>query len=233
MSNGCFAINQDFLHNLRNRRRDASTFKSLFNARYKPLHNTIYNTGLFLLYITRSRLTVSWRMSNPGSPIASSPSEEYSEVPTELLSPSERQLVGEYMYRRQHFLSDYERYNPVQNMRTLANHVFDLSENIFSLRRDFDSSRRLLGIVSDSQHHLNESNKGLGHGLEEVSRGVEVVSRGLEVVSSNVVRIESDLNTLRSEVQSIRQETQIGIQETQQGIHEVKQMLTMMMSVRA
>lgn len=160
-------------------------------------------------------------MSEPGSPLHYSTLSEaaYSEVPTEPLPPSERRLVDEYMTRRQQFLSNYERYVPIQNMQALANHVFDLTENINHLRTDFTGSRRLLDIVSNNQRDVNESIKGVAQDLEAAGSDLARVER-------EVGGIHQDLNSLRYEMQNIRQ-------ETQQGLQELKNMLTMMMGVRA
>jgi len=145
-------------------------------------------------------------MSAPDSPSYSpSDSTSYSEVPTEPLGSSERQLVHEYMSRRQHFLSDYERYNPVQNMHMLANHVFDLSENIFRLRGHFTSSRRMLDIVAANQRDENES---------------------IRAVGDDLTATREDLSSLKREMDEMRR-------ETQQGFAEIKTMLAMLAGVRA
>lgn len=171
-------------------------------------------------------------MSEPGSPLHYSTLSEaaYSEVPTEPLPPSERRLVDEYMTRRQQFLSNYERYVPIQNMQALANHVFDLTENINHMRTDFTGSRRLLDIVSTNQRDVNESIKGVAQDLEAVGSDLARVGSDLARVEREVKEdiggFHQDLNSLRYEMQNIRQ-------ETQQGLQELKNMLTMMMGVRA
>ncbi|KAF8544724.1 hypothetical protein BDD12DRAFT_872458 [Trichophaea hybrida] len=166
-------------------------------------------------------------MSAPESPNStSSPGSDghYSEVPTEPLPASERQLVHEYMSRRQHFLSDFEKYNPVQNMQMLAHHVFELSEDVVRLRNDFTGSRRLLEILSQNQRDVNESVRDVGHDLGKFGGDVgkldEKVSLFQGRVTDDIGGLRQDINSLRTEMHSIRQ-------ETQQGILELKQMLTM------
>lgn len=132
----------------------------------------------------------------------------FSEVPTEPLADSERQLMADYMHRRQHFLSDYERYSPVQNMHMLANHVFDLSENIFRMKSEisnnFTSSRRMLDMVVQNQREENDSMRDMG----------------------------DDLGSLKQDVSSLKQEMDQMRRETQEGISELKQMISMLVSVR-
>jgi predicted nucleic acid-binding Zn-ribbon protein len=190
-------------------------------------------------------------MSEPESPTSSNQSEgHYSEVATEPLPESERQLVYEYMSRRQHFLSDYERYNPVQNMQMLANHVFDLSENIYRLKSDFTSSRRLLDIVSANQRDGNESIMNVGNDLGGVGQEVHVLKEDMynmkedmhnmkddmhnmkDDVSGFRSQVTDDLGGLRQDINTLRSELHAVRSETQQGLLELKQMLSMLVSVR-
>jgi uncharacterized protein YoxC len=169
-------------------------------------------------------------MSEPSSPISyGSPSDVYSDIATEPLPPTERQLVHEYMSRRQHFLFDYERYSPVQNMQMLANHVFELSENVHHLRGDFTGSRRVLSVVSDNQRTVSNSVKEVGQDVEVLGRDLYRVGQNVDTVKDDVGGLRHELNTLRSEMHSIRQETI----NTQMGIQELKNMLSMMVGVRA
>jgi len=177
-------------------------------------------------------------MSEPQSPASSNQSEGHSsEVATEPLPESERQLVYEYMSRRQHFLSDYERYNPVQNMQMLANHVFDLSENIYRLKSDFTSSRRLLDIVSANQRDGNESIMNVGNDLGRVGREVHVLKDDMHNVKDDVSgfrsQVTDDLGGLRQDINTLRSELHAVRSETQQGLLELKQMLSMLVNVRA
>ncbi|KAI5776713.1 hypothetical protein EDC01DRAFT_782818 [Geopyxis carbonaria] len=135
-------------------------------------------------------------MSMLDSPTYSpSDSASMSEVPTEPLNASEKQMMHDYMSRRQHFLSDYERYNPVQNMHTLANHVFDLTENIFRLKTDFQSSRRVIDIVSTNQREENESIRVMGEDLGELKQEMDQFRRetqqGLDEIKSMIGAITS------------------------------------------
>lgn len=150
-------------------------------------------------------------MSLPDSPTYSpSDSASMSEVPTEPLNPSERQMVQDYMSRRQHFLSDYERYNPVQNMHMLANHVFDLSENIFRLKADFTSSRRMLDIVAANQRDENET--------------IRIIGDDLNHNSANVGEMRQEVSVLKQEIGDLRR-------ETQEGINEIKAMMATLSTV--
>lgn len=101
-------------------------------------------------------------------------------------------------------------------MQMLANHVFDLSENIHDFRNDFTGSRRILSIVSDNQRIVSDSIKEVGSDLGNLENEVK----------HDVGGLRQDLNNLKNEIQNIRHETQMGIQE-------LKNMLTIMMSVRA
>jgi len=151
-------------------------------------------------------------MSTPGSPSSISfPDTEshFSEVPTEHLPPHERQMVNEQMLRRRYFLSDYEKYNPVQNIHMLASHVFDLTEGILRLDNNYAGSRRMLDFVATNQRDVDAS--------------VRAVGTDLSSVTEDLGGLKEDINFLRSEMHSIRLETQ----QTQQGIQELKQMLTM------
>jgi len=158
-------------------------------------------------------------MSTPGSPSSISfPDTEshFSEVPTEHLPPHERQMVNEQMLRRRYFLSDYEKYNPVQNIHMLASHVFDLTEGILRLDNNYAGSRRMLDFVATNQRDVDSSVRAVGTDLGMLDGKVSGVTEDLG-------GLREDINFLRSEMHSIRLETQ----QTQQGIQELKQMLTM------
>jgi len=167
-------------------------------------------------------------MSAPESPNSiNSPGSDghYSEVPTEPLPASERQLVHEYMSRRQHFLSDFEKYNPVQNMQMLAHHVFELSEGVVRLRNDFAGSRRLLEFLSNNQREANESVMNVGHDLEKFGGDVGKLDVKTSIfqgkVTDDIDGLRQDINSLRTEMHTIRQ-------ETHQSFQELKEMLTLM-----
>lgn len=119
-------------------------------------------------------------------------------------------MVQDYMSRRQHFLSDYERYNPVQNMHMLANHVFDLSENIFRLKADFTSSRRMLDIVAANQRDENET--------------IRIIGDDLNHNSANVGEMRQEVSVLKQEIGDLRR-------ETQEGINEIKAMMATLSTV--
>lgn len=160
------------------------------------------------------------------SPTAYSPtgSAEYSEVPTVPLNPAEHRLIQDYMTRRQHFLSDYERYNPVQNMHALANHVFDLTEGIYAMKDQIGDVRsivkeemvpfenevarqgRLIDFVSSQQKELGEGMKGLGKEVETM--GSEVTGMGITVsgLGQKVGNVEQQLGNLGHTVGTMGQE---------------------------
>jgi len=166
--------------------------------------------------------------SDPGSPISVQDHESvrseghYSEVPTEPMPPQDQHLVREHMARQRQFLSDYERYNPVQNMHMLANHVFGLSEQILelngsmgslngnmnSLKADSTSSRRLIDLVSANQHEANGSIRELG---------------------DDVTATKADIKDLRKEVGELKRSFEESRQETQDGLNELKSMLSLLL----
>jgi len=155
---------------------------------------------------------------SPDSPISDGAESVQSDgpgstVPTEPLNASERRLVDNYMSHRQQFMSDFERYNPVQNLSVLASHVFDVSHNIRQLNSEFDSSRRLMNIISENQRSENESLRGLGE---------------------DTTSLKDDVYELKKEVGELRgmfKEIQASQNE---GIQELKNMLAMLMGgVRA
>jgi len=170
---------------------------------------------------------------DPDSPYSPSDSASFSEVPTEPLNSSDRQMMNEYMSRRQHFLSDYERYNPVQNMHMLANHVFDLSENIFRLKNDVTSSRRMLDLVSSNQRECNDSVREVGEDLGLARGDIELVRGDIDVIRGDMVTTRDDVHVLRRDVAVLKQEMDDMRRETQQGIAELKNMIAMLVQVRA
>jgi len=141
--------------------------------------------------------------SQPSSP-RSETSHQYSEVPTEPLPPSELRVFNEHMTRRKHFLSDFERYNPVQNMHALANHVFDLSENVHRVGDEVATSRRMLDIVGSNQREGNHN---------------------LRIIGEDVIGLEKRFGILEKEIGQLRGRVEETHRETQQGFAEIKGML--------
>lgn len=93
-------------------------------------------------------------------------------------------------------------------MHMLANHVFGLSERILELNGNMNSllgestsSRRLIDIVSASQHEANGSLRELG----------------------------DDFTTLRKEVGELKRSFEQSRQETQDGLKELKSMLSLLL----
>lgn len=148
--------------------------------------------------------------SQPSSP-RSETSHQYSEVPTEPLPPSELRVFNEHMTRRKHFLSDFERYNPVQNMHALANHVFDLSENVHRVGDEVAVSRRMLDMVGNHQREGNHNLRIIGEDVIGLERKFTVLERSNEV--------------LRQEIGQLRGRVEETHRETQQGFAEIKGML--------
>lgn len=162
--------------------------------------------------------------TSPGSPssISFDTESHYSEVPTEHQPPHERQMVNDRMLRRRYFLSDYEKYNPVQNMHMLANHVFDLTEGILRLDNNFAGSRRMLDFVATNQRDVDASVRAVGNDLSMFQASFADETQAFKgSVTEDIGGLREDINFLRSEMQSIRRETQ----QTQQGIQELKQLL--------
>ncbi|TGZ79664.1 hypothetical protein EX30DRAFT_342283 [Ascodesmis nigricans] len=151
--------------------------------------------------------------STPSSP--SSPASFSESIPTEPLNPADIALVTEYMERRQLFLSDYERYNPVQNMHALATHVFDLSEHLFAFRSqvttDFATSRRMLDFVKENQRELSDASKTMGDDLVEQ---------------------KEDIRMLKEEVKGLKEEVECMRREQLRGFEELKGLIMMVAGVR-
>jgi len=142
--------------------------------------------------------------SQPSSPRSETSSHRYSEVPTEPLPPSELRVFNEHMTRRKHFLSDFERYNPVQNMHALANHVFDLSENVHRVGDEVAISRRMLDMVGNHQREGNHN---------------------LRIIGEDVIGLEKRFGILEKEIGQLKGRVEETHRETQQGFAEIKGML--------
>ncbi|RPA94205.1 hypothetical protein L873DRAFT_1793111 [Choiromyces venosus 120613-1] len=56
-----------------------------------------------------------------------------------------------HMESRKHFLSDHEKYNPVENTQALANHVFDLSEHVHHIGDKVGASHHMLEMAVTCQ----------------------------------------------------------------------------------
>lgn len=164
-------------------------------------------------------------------------SSPYSEIATEPVSEHRRLEVSEYMSRRAIFLSDFERYNPVQNMQMLAHHVFELSEGVGRMNNDLTDSRRMLDFVSSNQREHDSSIRNVGtdldvvhHKVDHMGHSVDSMGNSLEdtrgELKNDIGGLREDINSLRSEMHSIRQ-------ETQQGIMDLKQLLMRLAPLRA
>jgi len=95
-------------------------------------------------------------------------------------------------------------------MHMLANHVFDLSENIFRLKGDFTASRRMLDIVAANQREENET---------------------MRVMGDHVSVINEDLSATKAAVQDMKQEMDEFRRETQNGLDELKSMMATLSTV--
>lgn len=113
-------------------------------------------------------------------------------------------MFNEHMTRRKHFLSDFERYNPVQNMHALANHVFDLSENVHRVGDEVAVSRRMLDMVGSHQREGNHN---------------------LRIIGEDVIGLEKRFGILEKEIGQLRGRVEETHRETQQGFAEIKGML--------
>lgn len=186
--------------------------------------------------------------SDPPSPTSSDGSSNHqSEVPTEPLPASEILRWNDHMTRRKHFLSDYERYNPVQNMHALANHVFDLSENVHRISDEVAVSRRMLGMVSDSSREANEQLRVIGEEVSLSRREMSVLKYEFDGIKGDVDSLKMDVGGLRADVEGLKIDVEglrgmmevnrreIGDlrRETQQGFAELKGMIAMLVSMRA
>lgn len=150
-------------------------------------------------------------MSIPDSPTYS-PSET-SEVPTVPLNQAETRLIHDYMTRRQHFLSDYERYNPVQNMHALANHVFDLTEGIYTMKDDLGAVKnetartgRLIDFLNGQHQEQNGNIMGMGQDMVAMKGDIVNLRGDMEIMKGDMNFMRNDVEGLKTEVQGMKQD---------------------------
>jgi len=155
--------------------------------------------------------------SHPSSP-ASEISHQNSEVPTEPITQSELRLFTEHLTRRKRFLSDYEQYNPVQNMQALANHVFDLTETVHHVSGEVTDSRRMIDLVRDNQREGNESLRLIGGEMERLGGHVGMLEKKVDMLEESTEVLRNDISELRGRVEENHR-------ETQQGFAEIKSIL--------
>lgn len=154
------------------------------------------------------------------------------------------------MERRQLFLSDYERYNPVQNMHMLATHVFDLSESMLSFRHevttDFATSRRMLDFVKENQRESNETQKIMGEDLGLQREDVRVLKEDVGMLKAEMGELKDDVADLKIDVGALKEDVgalkeDVGMlklqmdymrQEQQKGFDELKMMIQMIATMR-
>lgn len=137
------------------------------------------------------------------------------------------------MTRRKHFLSDYERYNPVQNMHALANHVFDLSENVHRISDEVAVSRRMLGMVNESSREANEQLRVIGEDVSLSRREMSVLKYEVDGIKGEVDSLKADVEGLKGMMEINRREIGDLRRETQQGFAELKGMIAMLVGMRA
>ncbi|RPB04592.1 hypothetical protein L873DRAFT_1273527 [Choiromyces venosus 120613-1] len=89
--------------------------------------------------------------SEPSLPRSETSSHRDSEVSTEPLPSSELRMFDGHMERRKHFLSDHEKYNPVENTQALANVVCELSEHIRHIGDEVGASHHMLEMAVTCQ----------------------------------------------------------------------------------
>jgi ubiquinone biosynthesis protein UbiJ len=137
------------------------------------------------------------------------------------------------MTRRKHFLSDYERYNPVQNMHALANHVFDLSENVHRISGEVAVSRRMLSIVGENGRDANEQLRVIGEDVSLSRREMSVLKYEVDGIKGEVDSLKADVEGLKGMMEINRREIGDLRRETQQGFAELKGMIAMLVGMRA
>lgn len=148
--------------------------------------------------------------SPPDSPTYSTSSHDsdappLSEVPTVPLNQAETRLINDYMTRRQLFLSDYERYNPVQNMTQLANHVFELSEHIIKMKDTVDN---VGGMIKEEIRPVVAENQRVGRLFEYVKREQEEMGAGLKDVGGDVEQVGADVDGLKEDVAGLKKDVE-------------------------
>ncbi|RPA88530.1 hypothetical protein L873DRAFT_1096668 [Choiromyces venosus 120613-1] len=145
-----------------------------------------------------------------------------SEVATEPLPSSELRMFEGHMARRKHFLSDHERYNPVQNMQALANHVFDYSENIHNVGDEVAASRRMPDMVVTCQREGENNLRIIGDDVSGLKTKFAVLERLNEVLSEDMGQLKAEMGQLRGRVEGNHRGNQQDFAELQQGFSELK-----------
>ncbi|RPB04981.1 hypothetical protein L873DRAFT_1798398 [Choiromyces venosus 120613-1] len=181
--------------------------------------------------------------SQSSLPRSETSSHRDSEVPTEPLSLAELRRVEEYTVRRMRFLSDYERYDPVRNMQTLANQVFDLSEKVIHglsenvrIGDEVSESRLMLDMAVTCQY-MGENNLriigddviGLKANLALLEQSNEVLRVDIErlngVLREEIGQLREDMGQLKGRVEENHRENQQCFVELRQGFAELKGMM--------
>lgn len=153
------------------------------------------------------------------SPTYSNSDDGYSDIdseqPTLPLHQSEQRLIQEYMERRRLYLSHFTKYSPVENMKTLAEQVFILSEKVQAslgglkgdvaetIKEQIDpvgrstfETRKVVNLMRDTQQEMGA---GL-HNMENRMGNVEARLGGLETA---MVAQQEDMQMMMGEVGGI------------------------------
>lgn len=195
--------------------------------------------------------------SRPSSQPSGTSPHSQSEVPTEPLPSSELREFNEHMTRRSRFLSDFQRYDLVQNMQVLANHVFDLSENVRRMGNESSETSRMLKIVGDHQREGNQTLQVMGGevaGLDKrvtrlerrfgalgkkvvrlerrvigLKRRFAIIGKKVVGLERRVIKLEKRFRTIEKEIEQLGERVDENHRETQQGFTDVKEMLMTLM----
>ncbi|PUU73921.1 hypothetical protein B9Z19DRAFT_1134191 [Tuber borchii] len=191
--------------------------------------------------------------SQPSSQPSGTNPHSQSEVPTEPLPSSELREFNERMTRRSRFLSDFQRYDPVQNMQALANHVFDLSENVRRMGHESSEASRSGGVVAGLEKKvigLNGKVNGLNGkvtGLERrfgaigkkvirlerrvigLKRRFATIGKKVVGLERRIIKLERRFRTIGKEVEQLVERVDRNHRETQQDFTDVKEMLMTLM----
>lgn len=122
-------------------------------------------------------------------------------------------------------------------MHMLANHVFDLSENIDALKRDVATSRRTLDFVSDNQREMSTSMRAMGEDMEHLGGGFKVMRENqirlegtVERLDTTLAETRNELNMLREDVNVLKRDMVEMRREQQSNFNELKGMISLMLN---
>lgn len=145
------------------------------------------------------------------SPTYSNSDDGYSDIdseqPTLPLHQSEQRLIQEYMERRRLYLSHFTKYSPVENMKTLAEQVFILSEKV---------QASLGGLKGDVAETIKEQIDPVGRSTFETRKVVNLMrdtqqemGAGLHNVESRIGNVEARLGGLETAMVAQQEDMQM------------------------